>query len=151
MVELFQAGRARWENLTACIAANGQRGVLESVDEVRYPVEFDPTDHPKGFPAPTAFETRNLGVSIEQEPVLNEAGTGGNLNVVVGSVTDRGTLQAEGAAARYPFQPLFEARKSTLAAPILRATHNPPGANGVNDRKDTGRTWLVFVRYTAAP
>jgi len=31
---------------------------------------------------------------------------------------------------------------------MLVGTFNPPGANGVNDRADTGRTWLLFVRAT---
>jgi hypothetical protein len=63
-------------------------------------------------------------------------------------------LKTTGIAARYPAQPLFESRKVTTSQTLLAGrqmligTFNPPGADGVNDRADTGRTWLVFVRAT---
>ena len=49
-------------------------------------------------------------------------------------------------------QPLFESRAITTTQTITAGRHmfvgtfNPPGATGVNDRTDDGRTWLLFVR-----
>ncbi len=65
-----------------------------------------------------------------------------------------GTLKTPGVGAKYPWQPLFETRKVItsqtipLGVHMLVSTLNPPGADGVNDRADTGRTWLLFVRAT---
>lgn len=104
--------------------------------------------------APSSFETRNAGVTVEVEPVVGPDGLSIDLNHVVQSVTHLGDLKVTGVAARYPAQPLFETRKFTTSQMILAGqqmligTFNPPGTDGVNDRADTGRTWLVFVRAT---
>ncbi len=109
-------------------------------------------DGPPG--APILFETRNTGVTVEAEPVVGEDGVSIDLNHVVQSVIHLGNLKTAGVAARYPAQPLFETRKLTTSQTLLAGRHmlvgtfNPPGADGVNDRVDTGRTWLVFVRAT---
>ncbi len=104
--------------------------------------------------SPTAFEVGNAGVTIELEPTVGPDGVSIDLNHDVKSVTHLGDLKTTGVAARYPAQPLFENRKLTSPQTLLAGrqmligTFNPPGANGVNDRADTGRTWLVFVRAT---
>src|SRR5262249_45722439 len=81
---------------------SGIRAVAENIDEVRYPTEFDPAtvgflpgvdpgstvkieprkagSHLQGVP--TAFETRNVGVILEAEPVLEPDGKTIDLNVV---------------------------------------------------------------------
>lgn len=46
----------------------GQRAVIEIIREFRYPTEFD-MDKTNGIITPTAFETRNLGVTMEVEPL----------------------------------------------------------------------------------
>jgi hypothetical protein len=103
------------------------------------------------------FETRNAGVTIEVEPVIGPDGVTIDLNQALQKTTHLGTLQATGAAVRYAAQPLFEARKSTCSQSLLLGRHmlvgtmNPPSANGVNGRRDTGRTWLVFVRALNEP
>jgi bla regulator protein BlaR1 len=49
-----------------------QRAVIEIIREFRYPTEYD---RKPGQPVtPTAFETRNCGVTLEVEPVLGEGG-----------------------------------------------------------------------------
>lgn len=102
----------------------------------------------------TAFETRNTGVTVEVEPVMGPDGVTVDLNNVIQSVKLLGNLKAAGIATHYPPQPLFEAAKVTtslsvpLDLPVLISTLNPPGADGVNDRTDSGRTYLLFVRAT---
>ncbi|MEP6669424.1 MAG: hypothetical protein ABJF10_09745 [Chthoniobacter sp.] len=101
-----------------------------------------------------AFENRNVGVTVEVEPVLDPEGTMVDLNNVVQSVKLVGNLKVAGVAAQYPAQPLFQSAKVTtslsvpLDLPVLVSTLNPPGADGVNDRVDEGRTFLLFVRAT---
>ncbi|HWB59595.1 MAG TPA: M56 family metallopeptidase [Chthoniobacteraceae bacterium] len=51
----------------------GQRAVVEVVREFRYPTEFD-TNKKTGKPMPTAFETRNTGVTLEVEPKMAQNG-----------------------------------------------------------------------------
>jgi general secretion pathway protein D len=43
---------------------SGQRAVIEIIREFRYPTEFDPDDKTPPNLTPTAFETRNLGITL---------------------------------------------------------------------------------------
>jgi hypothetical protein len=101
---------------------------------------------------PTASEVRNTGVTVEVEPVVGPDGKTIDLNEAVKSVKYPGNLQATGLAAHYPARPLFEDANITTGQTLPAGMHvfvstmNPPGADGVNDRPDTGRTWLLFVR-----
>lgn len=86
---------------------SGQRAVIEIVREFRYPTQFQPPQIPQSFrggdsggfgvgpntavaPAsfpvtpttPTAFETRNTGVTLEVEPVVGPDGITIDLNLV---------------------------------------------------------------------
>ncbi len=105
---------------------------------------------------PTAFETRDLGYKVEQELKLNPARTAGDLSAAITFVANRGIIQHDGAVNRQIEQPLFEQRvlkTVALAAPgrhILLGTLNPPGANGVNGRKDSGAVWLCFACLSSA-
>ncbi len=77
---------------------SGQRAVIEIVREFRYPTQFTPPQVPNitggtgggttiSFAAvtpttPTAFETRNTGVTLEVEPVVGPDGVTIDLNLV---------------------------------------------------------------------
>ncbi len=87
---------------------SGQRAVIEIIREFRYPTEFDPPQIPQTFggtggvllgaaggalgtsnnsfpvtpTTPTAFETRNTGVTLEVEPVVGPDGITIDLNLV---------------------------------------------------------------------
>jgi general secretion pathway protein D len=84
---------------------SGQRAVIEIIREFRYPTEFDPPQIPQDFgniattgllpgvsqaaasfpvtpTTPTAFETRNTGVTLEVEPVVGPDGYTIDLNLV---------------------------------------------------------------------
>ncbi len=69
----------------------------------------------------------------------------------------RGTLEVHGVAERYPFAPQFENRNLGDGALLVAGKHvlfgtlNPPGADGVNRREDSGRSWLVFLRLLPRP
>jgi general secretion pathway protein D len=78
---------------------SGQRAVIEIVREFRYPTQFQPPQIPQtvgstngvgggatAIPVtpttPTAFETRNTGVTLEVEPVVGPDGVTIDLNLV---------------------------------------------------------------------
>lgn len=106
---------------------------------------------------PSAFETRDVGVSLEVEPVVGPDGVSVDINHVIQYVAHLGNLENTGVATRYPAQPLFESRKLSSSQLLLVGRHiligtlSPPGANGVNKRSDSGRTWLLFVRALNEP
>jgi len=82
---------------------SGQRATIEVVQEFRYPTEFDPPQIPQNFggsgsgsgasssainvfpvtpTTPTAFETRNTGVTLEVEPTVGSDNYTIDLNLV---------------------------------------------------------------------
>jgi general secretion pathway protein D len=73
---------------------SGQRAVIEIIREFRYPTEFQPPQIPQTVNSsgagsipitpttPTAFETRNTGVTLEVEPVVGPDGQTIDLNLV---------------------------------------------------------------------
>jgi hypothetical protein len=79
--ELIDKGEATLVESAMVSARSGQRAKVESILEFIYPTEWDPAQlqHPekdKGGktilvpPQATAFETRNVGVTLEVDPVL---------------------------------------------------------------------------------
>ncbi|EDY21995.1 hypothetical protein CfE428DRAFT_0120 [Chthoniobacter flavus Ellin428] len=103
----------------------------------------------------TKFDTRNAGITVEFEPVLREDGKRMDINEVIQNVHFRGMLKVPGIGANYQPQPLFQTSKIMTSQTVISgrtefvSTLNPPGADGVNDQVDTGRTWLLFVHATA--
>lgn len=78
---LIEKGEATLVETAIVTARSGQRAKVESIHEFIYPTEFDPPqilnpEKEKGsktvltLPQATAFETRNLGVTLEVDPVL---------------------------------------------------------------------------------
>jgi hypothetical protein len=152
--EMVAAGKARLERFIVLRTKSGQRAVVEQIHEVRFPTEFDPPHgpvepkknlpdlvvparpldpFPVDFVTPTAFETRNVGDTLELEPTLGPDGVTIDVNLVpqaVRHVADRVVSE------RPPMkQPTFECSKVstsvTLQAgqPFLLATLNAGPAN----------------------
>ncbi len=100
----------------------------------------------------SAFEKRNVGVSVEVEPVIGPDGVTIDLSHAISAIAHLGNLNPGPIATPFPPQPLFESRKVTSAQTVfvgrhmLVGTFNPPDNDGVNERADDGRTWLLFVR-----
>ena len=76
---------------------DGERSVAETILEKRYPTEFEPPTTPQNAgqaplpaaataisdtPIPTAFETRNVGVTLEVEPHVSASGDWIRIDVV---------------------------------------------------------------------
>ncbi|MBP6603443.1 MAG: hypothetical protein KA250_16630 [Verrucomicrobiales bacterium] len=78
---LIEKGEATLVETAIVTACSGQRAKVESIQEFIYPTEYDPPqilnpEEGKGsktlliLPQATAFETRNLGVTLEVDPIL---------------------------------------------------------------------------------
>lgn len=88
--QLIQEKKATILETQMCIARSGEKATSESVREYTYPTEYEPSEllttvqiekgaedkvPKKDFatgPTPTAFETRNLGSTLELEPTIDE-------------------------------------------------------------------------------
>jgi hypothetical protein len=180
---LAREKKAQLEFITSLCTKSGQRAVVEETHEVRYATEFTPpvrvestesarTVDSKGEPISTtttthtpanatllpgfasAVETRNAGINVEVEPVIQPDAQTIDLNHVVQNVRYLGPLKVPGVAAQYPAMPLFQTSKVTTSEVVLSGkqtligTFNPPGTDGVNEHTDSGRTWLLFVDAT---
>ncbi len=136
---------------------SGQRAIIEVVREFRYPTQFDPPKIPQrqetsgvvvnpltgssvgSFPVtpttPTAFETRNTGVTLEVEPVVGPDGVTIDLNLVpqvvefegfinYGSPIQSVSVNALGIPSTFTLtpnvinQPIFSARKVTTSVSV---------------------------------
>lgn len=140
---------------------SGQRAVIEIIREFRYPTEFDPPQIPQTFSppttssaigstsassgafpvtptTPTAFETRNTGVTLEVEPTVGPDGYTIDLNLVPQVVEFEGfinygspiktvspaSLLAGGGSTSVTLtdnvinQPIFSTRKVTTSVSI---------------------------------
>lgn len=139
--ELVVKGGAQLEVVSSFVTKSGQRAVNEESFEFRYPTS-------------NAFLTRNVGVTVEIEPVLAQDARFVDINLVPQVVRLVGTLMAEGVAAQYPPMPVFTSRRVTTSVssgggiPVLIGTMSHPRDTGVNDRQDDGRTTLAYVRVT---
>lgn len=159
--ELVATGKAQVEVARALVTRSGQRAVVEEITEVPYPEggmnppKYGSSPTPVRAPASfSKFQTRNVGLTIECEPVIDEEGRYVDINIVPQMVSYNGTLKGEGVVTRYPAQPLFTTRKITtsavgaLGAPLFLGTMNQPGNSGVNNREDTGKISLAYIRVT---
>jgi general secretion pathway protein D len=139
---------------------SGQRAVIEVIREFRYPTEFDPPQIPQTFnqpttlsltpglgaqtqgsfpvtpTTPTAFETRNTGVTLEVEPVIGPDGYTIDLNLVpqvvefegfinYGSPIQTSSTNALGVSVTNVItpnvinQPIFSTRKVTTSVSVF--------------------------------
>jgi Flp pilus assembly secretin CpaC len=89
--KLVEQNKATILETTSVIARSGQKASTESITEFIYPTEWKPYELPNQLeapesdespkalelipqPTPTAFETRNLGTTLQVEPTLGEEG-----------------------------------------------------------------------------
>jgi len=137
---------------------SGQRAVIEVVREFRYPTQFQPPQIPQSFGSlqgttvgagqtstsstfpvtpttPTAFETRNTGVTLEVEPVVGPDGITIDLNLVPQVVEFEGFINYGSPIRTFSTnllgvstpqiitdnvinQPIFSARKVTTSVSV---------------------------------
>lgn len=117
------------------ITKSGQRANVTVSKEFRYPTEFDPPQIPQtvsgdsGAPitpsTPTAFEMRDLGITLEVEPVVGEGNRTVDLNLVPSSTEfegfiDYGTDIQNSLPAGINGAPVFYTVTNDILQPIFR-------------------------------
>ena len=155
------AGEAKVVGQMSTKTNAGQKATAESIEELRYPTEFSPPDLPPGilnepslekvqellkrWPSigftPTAFETRNVGPTVELE-IDSEDGVNFHAQMVFSHVRflrfakyDAGVM-ASGEHLTVD-QPIFQTCKSQVEVNVragerlLLGTHTLPGDEGV--------------------
>jgi hypothetical protein len=168
---LTKSGKAKLVETCSVMCRSGQRAILESVLELIYPTEVRPptlptptratgqasppssNDYMPRPPTPTAFETRNTGVTLEVEPALSADGKIIDLRFAPEIVTPRGLAtwcdfrdQWGDASVRMP---LFEAWKTSTGITVIDGRFDlvsvitPQPADPVPGQL---RRILVFVR-----
>jgi hypothetical protein len=141
--ELIEKGVAKLVGWPIIITHSGQRAIYEAIEEIRYATEFSPAavtltpdvsadttikvspsvDVTTFAATPTAFETRNAGVTLEVEPVLGTDGKTINLNIVPQHVRlkcfNKATVEGGGHHGKVVVeQPQFETNKITTSLTV---------------------------------
>ena len=149
-------------------ARSGNRAKVESISEFIYPTEYDPPqgasnqesgDQPYSElipPTPAAFETRNVGTTLEVDPVLGADGVTIDLNlapeIVIKNESTRHTSKL-GDTEMTVETPNFLTSKITTQVTLLSGTYaflgtSRLGKTTLPDAKDP--ILLIFVRADAS-
>lgn len=166
---LIAAKEATLEHLATINVQSGVRATHESGLIHYYGTEFAPPTEgtpaqpgedpkkpgtparPAGLAGTTAFEARNLGFRLELEPTVSEDNGFVDLTLAPEFVSMTGNLKDKNWNEHYPDVPVFTNQKITTGyTQVIGTTHligtmNPPGDTGVNEHKDEGRMWLLFM------
>jgi hypothetical protein len=172
VAQLIKDSKATVVETLLCTSKSGNKATSESVEEFIYPTEYEPAtlpDNVKGDeaaaktegnrpdpatgPMPTAFETRNVGSTLEIEPTLSSDNKTIDLRFVpeiVYHVGNQVWAEWKGVHGNSPVQmPTFYALRVNTAA-ILRDGHyllaaalSPKTKDGV---PDFTRKLMVFVK-----
>lgn len=153
-----------------CVARSNQKATVESIHEFIYPTEYEPPELPGTFsseksgpepgpdwtlgPVPTAFETRNLGSTLEIEPTVSEDNRFIDLRFVpeivwhTGNVTWHEGKDRLGNTFHVRMPDMYTLRLNTSFTCIsgqytLAGVHSPKDEKG---ETDTSRKLMVFVK-----
>ncbi len=168
---LSKTGGAKVLETSMVVCNSGQKATLESIREEIYPTEYAAPGMPCNFPppgtisetpihpmlrSPTAFETRNTGVTLEVEPTIGENGIDLRLiPEIVKRLRLETSMEHKDAWGNAPIRmPIFEkwgsqslltlqSRKFELAAVITPNPEEPVPA--------VSRRILLFVRADTLP
>ncbi len=168
LLESVKSGEAILTGYPVVCSDSGQRSVIETIVEMRYPVEFDPPQIPQDittttvttvatsdFPntqpgAPTLFETRNLGVILEVEPSVSDNGAFIHLNLAPQrtELSDFDSYkQGSGTAATSIEQPRFGVSRVTLSLTLRNGERKLIGVHRLS--KPEGRVEVFILQATA--
>ncbi len=134
---------------------SGQRSKNESLREMRYPQEWEMAKD-GALARPTAFETRNVGTTVEVDPVISAGGRMLDLNMAPEITTFFGwdTLHRVQVGTEWKpnvTMPAFYRMQSTtqlflpLNVAVLVAVMSPPDDKGWTD---PSRKVLLFVKFS---
>lgn len=180
VLEMAKAGKAKLEVSPAVILASGDRVQIEQKQEFKYATEWNPPDlrrpnekgranpaaakdeppmieGPNGWAwsaasVPTAFETRNLGLSLETAATMR--GSVCDLRIDAHCVAHPGDREV--APGTNVMQPTFEVGKLRISSTVplgitsLLGTLNGPRDTGVPDAQAQPPARLLFVTATGS-
>lgn len=171
VAELVKRGEAEVIETALVIARSGNRAKVESIQEFIYPTEYDPPvsvdsgtkENPSeprtlrnetGLPTPTAFETRNVGTTLEVDPTIGADNQTVDLNlapelVYAAGYTHWGEYASASGKMEAKMPAFYTVKVTTQVAQIageygLIAVQSPLNVeSGMADRK---RKVLVFLK-----
>lgn len=143
-----KAEGVRMINSTEVLARSGQRAKIESIAEFIYPTEYDPALVEKSvgenknrvaelygnrLPTPTSFETRNVGATLEVDPVIGGDDRTIDLNlapevVYVGGETEWGDYESDDGELTVKM-PMFYTMKVTTQVTMRASEYVMIGVN----------------------
>jgi len=164
---LMKSGKAKLIHESVAVSRSGEKTSTESVCEMIYPTEYEPpgyeppkiqstTPHVRPVGAtPTAFETRNVGVTLEIEPLVSDNGKVIDLRIAPDRVMFNRNITYLTHKDQWGkadlFFPEFYLQRSTTAVTLFNketrfiASHTPLNVAG---NPDPSRKILVFVKAT---
>lgn len=134
---------AAQETLSIITLRSGQRGETSAITEHIYPTEYDPPN------IPTAFETRNVGVSVEAEAILKAGGALVDLSVApehvtLARMTKWGPAETPQEMPEFECQRLNTTTQVSVGTPRFLGTINRPPSSTA-EPKTKGQVWFAFV------
>jgi hypothetical protein len=140
------------------VGLSGGRELVESIVEKRFPTQAEPEPDKdslavdQGMTTPTAFETRNTGVTVEAEATVSDDGKLIHMNIVPQRVSLMGFSSVEigkkkdGTSIKSPV-PDFATTKSTTAILLKNGEYFLLGVHKLPEPAE--HLELVIVRVTA--
>lgn len=173
---LMKEGEATMAESIIVIARSGNRAKAEAVQEFIYPTEYDPPE-PVGKddngdderkpvatnPNPTAFEVRNVGTTLEVDPVLGADNRTIDINLAPELVYNHGFISygefENGGNKNEIKMPIFYTAKITTQVTVINGEYTMIGAvsprNVETGEADPTKKLLLFVKcdilYTGLP
>ncbi len=164
--EFQKKGAAKMLESQLVTARSGEKATSEAIHEFIYPTEYDPPAEPstekgKTIPAafpvnpatPTAFETRNVGSTLEVEPTIGEDSNFINIRFVPELVYHTGNVvwtEVTKDKDVYKIQmPSFYTIRLNSAVTLARGQPFLVGAVSPKDDKgdtDSSKKVLIFLR-----
>ena len=167
IVRRADAGEAKLELLHRVRTRSGQRAKVDAIDEKIYPTDFveQPTskatkEPPKDAPpadaapvkdkavVPQAFETRNVGATLEVEPTLAEDGVTVDVTVApqITSYLGDDAYQSGTTQPRFQSQTLTTYFAAKAGQAVLIGTQSPPNGTGVWGATPEKVVWFSFMK-----
>lgn len=173
VAQLINDGKASVMENLLCTTRDGQKATTESIEEFIYPTEYEPAELPlvektkegetpkidsdrvdeATGPTPTAFETRNLGPTLEIEPGISEDGKSIGMRLVseiVHHIGDNIWAEWKGPHGNSPIQmPTFYTIRCNTNVTVADGRHALVAALSPKDEKgfpDFKRKLMVFVK-----
>ncbi len=171
VLDMVSKNEAKVLETQIAVARSGQKATAESIHEFIYPTEYEPPklpgstgsdagDAPKNppewspGPTPTAFDTRNLGSSLEIEPTIGEDNRIVDLRFVPELVWHTGNViwhegkDSSGNPFKVQMPDIYTLRLST-ALTLINGQYTLAGVVSPKDEKgdtDMTRKVMIFVK-----